>query len=310
MRAEQLPARTMKNPRPLTANRFKSLWKLGGLTSWQLARNVFEEFKTNNSIGRAAELAFDFLFALFPLIVLMLTLFGLFASRSVNLQNHLLSCFAYLLPPTAFHLLRTTTTELATNVTAEKLTFDVVLVAFFASGGISSMISALNLAYRVREARSWFKVRAIALGLTLLISILLLTALLIVLVSSDFVDWLEIEFRFEPIVVLFWKIILWPVAILFVTVSHSMIYYYGPNLKEPHWDWFTPGSAFGTSLWLLASIGFRIYLHFLDTYTASYGSLGAVMILLSWLYLTGLAFLIGGEINAEIERAAMRGGSE
>jgi membrane protein len=310
MRAERRPAAQMKNPRPLIANQSKSLWKLEGLTSWQLARNVFEEFKTNNSIGRASELAFDFFFALFPLILLMVTLFGLFTSRGVELQNHLLSCFAYLLPPTAFHLLRTTATELATNATAEKLTFDVVLVAFFASGGISSMISALNLAYHVQETRSWFKVRVIAVGLTLLSSILLLTASLIVLMSRDFVEWLEIEFRFQPNIVLFWKIIQWPVAILFVAMSHSMIYYYGLNLKERHWAWFTPGSAFGTSLWLLASIGFRIYLHFLNTYSALYGSLGAVMILLSWLYVTGLAFLIGCEINAEIERAATRGRSE
>ena len=289
------------------AKRSKSLWRLGGLTSWQLARNTFAEIKTNNFLGRASELAFDFLFALFPLILLMVTLFGLFASRSAELENDLLSQFAYLLPPTAFQLLRTTATELATAASGGRMTFDIAFAAWFASGGTSSMISALNLVYHISEARSWFKVRAIALGLTLLNSIFLLTALLIVLLKSDFVDWLEIELRFPPIVVLFWKIMQWPVAILFVTLSHSVIYYFGPDLKERRWDWITPGSAFGTSLWLLASIGFRIYLHFLNTYSASYGSLGAVMILLSWLYVTGFTFLIGGGINAEIERAATQG---
>jgi membrane protein len=294
----------MTRSQPSTAKEPKSLWKLGGLTPWRLVRSVFDEISANNSLGRASELAFDFLFALFPLILLMVTLCGLFASRSVELQNDLLSYFADFLPPAAFQLLRATATESAANAGGGKLTFGIVFVLWFASGGVSSMISALNLTYRVREARSWLKVRAIALGLTLLISILLFTALFIVLVSSHFVDWLGAELRLQPMIVLIWKTVQWPAAILFVVMSYSVIYYCGPDLKERHWHWITPGSAFGGILWLLASIGFRIYLHFLNSYSASYGSLGAVMILLAWLYVTALAFLIGGAINAEIERAA------
>jgi membrane protein len=105
----------MENLQPSTAKQFKSLWKLGGLPPWQLVRNVFDEIGTNHSLGRASELAFDFLFALFPLILLMVTVFGLFTSRSVELQNHLLSYFGDLLPPAAFQLLRATATELAAN---------------------------------------------------------------------------------------------------------------------------------------------------------------------------------------------------
>jgi membrane protein len=294
----------MTSSQTSTAKQPKSLWKLGGLTPWRLVRNVFDEISANDSLGRASELAFDFLFALFPLILLMVTLFGLFAPRSVELQNDLLSYFADFLPPAAFQLLRATATELAAKAGGGKLTFGIVFVLWFASGGVSSMISALNLAYHVREARSWFKVRTIALGLTLLISILLFTALFLVLVSSHFVDWLGAELRLQPMIVLIWKTAQWPAAILFVVMSYSVIYYCGPDLKERRWHWITPGSAFGGFLWLLASVGFRIYLHFLNTYSASYGSLGAVMILLVWLYVTGLAFLIGGAINAEIERAA------
>jgi membrane protein len=286
--------------------RVKSLWMLGGLSQWQLARNVFDEIRANNFLGRASELAFDFLFALFPMILLMVTLFGLFASHRAELQNDLLSYFAGFLPPAAFQLLKTTVAELAANAGGGKFTFGIVFSLWFASGGISSMISALNLAYRVREARSWFQVRSIALGLTLLISVLLFTALFLMLVSSHFVDWLGNVLQLQPAVVLIGKIIQWPAAILFVLLSYAVIYYCGPDLKERYWHWMTPGSAFGASLWLLASIGFRIYLHFLNTYNASYGSLGAVMILMAWLYVTGLAFLIGGAINAEIERVAAK----
>ena len=287
----------------------KSLWTLG--VTPQLGRTVVEQIIANNIFGRAAELAFYFLFALFPLILLMTTLFGLFASYSVELQSNLLSYFADFLPPTAFQLLGRVTNELTAHASHGKLTFGVVSALWVISSGISSMISFLNLAHHVRETRRWFKVRAIALGLSVLISILLLTALFMVLMGGHFAGWLGTRLRLPPMVVFIWKGIQWPTAILFVSISCSLIYYCGPNLKERRrWQWFTPGSVFGGLVWLGASLGFRMYLHFFNTYGLSYGSLGAVMILLVWLYVTGLACLVGAEINAEIERAGRQKGSE
>jgi membrane protein len=289
----------------------RSFWKLGGLTCWQLGRAVFEQIIANNVFGRAAELAFYFLFALFPLIFLMMTLFGLSASHSVELQNNLLSYFADFLPPSAFQLLRSVATEVAAHASHGKLTFGVVSALWCVSSCICSMISALNSALQVREARSWFKVRAIALGLSLLISILLVTALFMVLVGSRFVGWLGAGLRLHPLVVLVWKAMQWPTAIFFVALSCSLIYYCGPDLRvHRHWHWFTPGAAFGAFIWLGTSFGFRIYIHFFNNYSVSYGSLGAVMILLVWLYVTGLACLIGAEINAGIEHAGRRERSE
>jgi membrane protein len=276
-----------------------------------LGRTVAEQINANNVFGRAAELAFYFLFALFPLILLMTTLFGLFASHSVELQNDLFSYFADFLPPTAFQLFRRVATELAAHAGHGKLTFGLVSALWVISSGISSMISFLNSVHGLSEARPWFKVRAIALGLSILISILLLTALFMVLVGSHFVGWWGTRLGLHPMVVILWKGIQWPTAILFVGISCSLIYYCGPNLKERRrWHWFTPGAAFGGCLWLMVSFGFRMYLHFFDSYSASYGSLGAVMILLAWLYVTALACLIGAVINAEIERAGRRGGLE
>ena len=202
---------------------FESLWKLGGLTPGQLSRRVFEQIIANNVFGRAAELAFYFLFALFPLILLMMTLFGLFASYRVELQNELLSYFADFLPPTAFQLLRRVATESAAHASRGKLTFGIVSALWCISGGIRSMISFLHLAHHVREARPWFKVCAIALGLSLLISILLFTALFMVLVGSHFVGWLGTGLRLHPMVVLVWKGIQWPAAILFVSISCSLV---------------------------------------------------------------------------------------
>ena len=93
-------------------------------------------------------------------------------------------------------------------------------------------------------------------------------------------------------------------AALFVAISFSLIDYFGPNVKERRWHWLTPGSVFGVLLWLAASLCFRVYIQFFNTYSATYGSLGAVILLLLWLYVTGFAFLLGGVINAETERAS------
>jgi membrane protein len=298
------PPEIMTTPSSFAA---RSFWKLGGLSSWRLGRTVFEQIIANNVFGRAAELAFYFLFALFPLIFFMMTLFGLFASHSVELQNNLLSYFTDFLPPAAFQLLARVATEVAAHASDGKLTFGAVSALWCVSSSICSMISALNAAHHVREARSWFKVRAVALGLSLLISILLVTALFMVLVGSRFVGWLGAGLRLRPLVVLVWKAMQWPAAVFFVALSCSLIYYCGPDLKERRrWHWFTPGAAFGGFTWLGASFGFRIYIHFFDNYSVSYGSLGAVMILLVWLYVTALACLIGAEINAGIEHAGRR----
>jgi membrane protein len=282
----------------------KSLWHLAGERPAQLARNVFAGIISNDVFGKASQLAFAFIFALFPMILLMLTWFGMFDSRGTSLQVHLVYYFSELLPPAAFSIFRATATELATSAGSGNLAFGIVFALLFASGGVSSMISALNSAYRIPEHRSWWRIQFIALALTMLISILLPAASVLALISSHALDWLGAELYLQPAFILIWKIVRWPAAIAFVLLSYSAIYYFGPHLTERRWHWITPGSAFGASLWLLASIGFRVYLHFLNTYAAFYGSLGGVMILLVWLYVVGLAFLIGGEINAELERAA------
>ena len=172
------------------------------------------------------------------------------------------------------------------------------------------MISTLNVAYRIKEARSWVKVRAIALGLTLVISILIFAALCIVLVGGFLIDWIGMDLHLASTMVAIWKALQWPAAALFVVFSYALIYSCGPNAHRRRWYWVTPGSAFGALLWFAASAGFRIYLRFFNSYTAIYGSLGALIILVVWLYVTGLAFLIGGEINANIERAAAEYPSE
>jgi membrane protein len=296
----------MSSSRSRTPPKIESIWNVSGLGFWGLTRAVVHGIAEDDLLGRASELAFNFVLALFPLLLFILALFGLFASRSYQLQNSLLYYFSHFLPPAASQLLKESMIELAGSATRGKLTAGMVLALWFASGGMTSMISTLNAAYRVRETRSWFKIRMIALGLTLAISTLLLISLLIVLVGGHLVDWIGAELHLSFVVLVVWKGLQWTAALLFVALSFSLIYYCGPSLGNRRWHWNTPGSVVGVFLWFAASVAFRGYLHFFNSYTVTYGSLGAVMILLVWLYVTGFAFLVGGKINAEIDRAALR----
>lgn len=291
-----------------TVEQVSTIWNLGGLTLRQLGKRVIAGINEDNLTGRAAELAFNSVLALFPMFIFLLSLLGLFASRGTMLRTNLLSYFSQVLPPAAFQLISHTLNEVMNNASNGKVTFGIVLTVWFASGGMNSMVSALNGAYQLKERRSWFKVRAVSFALTIAISLLIILALVAVLSGGHLANVIADRYGLGQVAVLGWRVAQTVVAIAFVTLSFSLIYYFAPDLEEQHWYWITPGSIFGVLLWIAASFGFRGYLHFFNTYSKTYGSLGAVMILLMWLYVTGFSFLVGGEINAQIERAAARRG--
>jgi membrane protein len=291
-----------------TSEQVSTIWSLGGLTIGQLVRKVIAGVNQDNLTGRAAELAFNFVLALFPLFIFLLSVLGLFAARAIALREDLFVYVSQVLPPDAAQVVGKTLNEVMRNASNGKLTFGIVLTVWFASGGMTSLMSALNGVYRVNERRSWVKVRAISFVLTIAISLLIILALVIVLSGGYLANRVGVYFGLHDVAVLTSRVVQWPVAIAFVTVSFSLIYYFAPDLEEQHWYWITPGSILGVLLWIGASFAFRAYLHFFNTYSRTYGSLGAVMILMMWLYVTGFAFLLGGDINAQIEHAAARRG--
>jgi len=201
-----------------------------------------------------------------------------------------------------------TLNEVTRNASNGKLTFGILLTIWFASGGMTAMISGLNGAYELKETRSWIKVHVIAVGLTIAISLLIILALTTVLGGGYVANVVGSYYGLREITIIAWRAGQILVAIVFVTFSFSVIYYFGPDVEEQHWYWITPGSLIGVLVWIAASFVFRAYLHFFNSYSKTYGSLGAVMILLIWLYVTSFAFLVGGEINAQIEHAAARRG--
>jgi membrane protein len=291
-----------------TEQQVKSMWRLGGLSIKELARRVGKEIQHDNVLDLASALAYNFLFALFPLLLFLVALMGYFASSGSQLTNLLYSLLGQVLPAGVGDLISKTMSGIVNGSGGGKMTIGIVLGLYSASSGTAAKISGLNAAYELHDRRSWLHVRAIALGLTLGMAALSLAALAIVLFGGNLANHFANTGAIGPVAKIAWKIIQWPIALFFVSFAFALVYYYGPDVEEQHWYWITPGSLIGVGLWLIVSFILRTYLHFYNSYNRTYGSLGAVIILLLWLWISGLAFLAGGEINSEIEHAAAHRG--
>lgn len=285
-----------------------SLWKLGGLGWRELAKRVWAEVQEDNVFGRAAELSYYFLLALFPFLIFLTSVIGLILGSGTGTRHTFFQYLARIMPPSAFQLIDNTMYEVSESSGGGKLSFGILAALWAASNGLGAITESLNTAYDLKESRPWWKQRLTAIGLTVALSILIIGALILVVAGGRIAEWLAAHYGLGPVFPIGWKIIQWPVVLACMTFAFALIYYLAPDFREQAWQWLTPGAVIGVVLWLLVSLAFRVYLHYFNSYSATYGSLGAVIILMLWLYLTGAAVLIGGEVNSEIENAAAEQG--
>lgn len=286
-----------------------SLWKLGGLSWIELGKRVWAEINEDDIWGRAAQLAYYFLLALFPLLIFLTATLGLVLGYGEGLRVSFFNYLSQVMPGSAFQLVNKTMQEITGASNAGKLSFGLLATLWAASNGMGAITQALNAAYDLKETRPWWKQRLVAIALTVALSILIITALLLMLWGGQVADFLAARYQLGGFFPIAWKTIQWPIVFVFMVTSFALIYYYAPDVKDQSWKWLTPGSALGVVLWLLVSGGFKLYLHFFGSYNATYGSLGAVIVLMLWLYFTGTAILIGSEVNSEIEHAAAEAGA-
>jgi membrane protein len=287
----------------------KSLWALRTISWLELAKRVWKESNNDRVFGRAAELSYYFLLALFPLLIFLTSIIGLAIGQGTETCGQLFSYLARIMPPSAFQLIEATMTEVTNGSGGGKLSFGLLAALWAASNGMTAITESLNAAYDVEESRPWWKQRLVAITLTVALSILIISALLLVVAGGHIADGLAGYLGYSSAFATAWKIIQWPAVLAFMILAFALIYYFAPDLRKQAWAWLTPGAAIGVVLWLLVSLGFRVYLQFFDSYNKTYGSLGAVIILMLWLYFTGIAVLVGGEINSEIENAAAEKGA-
>jgi len=277
--------------------------KLGGLTPWQLGKRLLHEFTEDEVFTRSAALSYYLFAALVPMMFFLVTVLGIFASQSDNLRASLLGYFGGIMPPDAFSLLQKTLREISSNSSGLKLIFGLLVALWIGSGGMSSLMEALNRCYHVQDSRPYWKQKIISITLTVAISALTICALMIVLYGGSIARFIGSYTGWSEAAVIVWSAGQWVVALGFMVFAFALIYFWAPDALQK-WQWITPGSLVGVLAWVGASLLFRVYLHFYDSYSKTYGSLGAVIILLLWLYIGAMAILVGGEINSEIENAA------
>ena len=254
--------------------------------------------------GGAAQLSYYFLLALFPLLLFLMTLLGYFADAGSELRRKLMTYLASVMPGSAITLVHATLDEISDAKGGAKLSLGILAALWAASNGMGAISSTLNAAYGARETRSWWKVRLISIGLTIAVSLMVVVALALVMYGGHIGERLAAHFDLSNAFTIVWKLVQWPIAIFFLMLTFNMIYYYAPDGDKGKRRWWTLGTITAIALWLLVSLGFRLYLHYFNSYSVTYGSLGALIVLMLWFYFTGLAILIGGEINSELEQKA------
>jgi len=284
----------------------RSLWDTQGTPFGVIARRTGHSFLEDNLLSRAAELGFYFLFALFPTLVSASAILGLVARSASDIYLRLLEYLAVVVPHDAFQMVLDTFNQTTANSTPGKITFGLVAALWSASVGFSAIQDTLNSVYKVKETRPYWKARGAAMLVTLLLSVLVTLTLSALLLGT----WLAHEIRRHVsnahaslVYSVCIHLVLDVVAVGMLILLFELIYYYAPDIPKKRWRWLTPGAAVGIAGWFLASLGLRVYLHFFNNFSVTYGSLGAVIILLTWFYITGLMLLLGAEINSEIEAA-------
>jgi len=286
----------------------KSL-SLGGLTWVELGKRVWNEIQEDEVFGRAAQLSYYFLLALFPLLLFLTSILGLVAGEDGELRQSLFNYLGSVLPGEASDLISKTVTDVTEGSGGGKLSFGILATLWAASNGMGAILEALNVAYEVKETRPWWKARIVAIGLTFALALLILSALVLVLYGHNIAEAVAGSFGLGRAFELGWKVLQWPIVLAFVLFAFALIYYFAPDLHDQDWKWVSPGAVLGVAIWLLVSFAFRTYLQYFNSYSATYGSLGAVIILMLWFYFTGLAILVGGEINSEIENEVAKRGA-
>lgn len=278
-----------------------SLWKLGGLTPLKLAQLGIKKIDEDELSTRSAALSYYFVLALFPMFLFLVSLIGLIAGNGSPMGDKIMATLGSLAPGSASGVVQQVIHQTVKNRGGVKLAAGIVGALWAASGGMGAIVTSLNVIYRTKETRPLWKQKLTVVGLTLALALLILVASTLVLYGGSIGQLIATRVGVGKLFWIVWRIVQWPMTFVAMFLSFSIIYYFAPDLKERKWYWVTPGSVIGVVLWLVASVGFRIYLHFFNSYSATYGSLGAVIILMLWLYITGFAILVGGEMNWVIE---------
>ena len=260
-------------------------------------KSLMGELKKDRATGLAAQQAYYYMLALFPLLILLIAIvpyLNIDPQKAINVVNSLL-------PSQSAELLKDNVVKLVSERNGGLLTFGIIGTIWSASNGMNAFIRAMNIAFDVEETRSFIKARLISIMLTFGLILAFVVALLLPVFGKVILDTVQSIIQIpEPYDIVF-NIVRWVVAIVVMSAVLAGLYRVAPNKHYP-FKHVIPGAIFATIVWQLISLGFSFYVSNFGNYSATYGSIGGVIVLMLWLFLTGLALVLGGEINAIYHR--------
>jgi membrane protein len=270
---------------------------------WSVVRRTVKEFQADNLTDWAAALTYYAVLALFPGLIVLVALLGLFGQYPQTF-NAVLDIVDRLGPSSAVDTFRGP----IESVIKEKgtagalLGFGLLGALWSASGYVGAFMRASNAIYEVEEGRPFWKLRPLQVAVTLLMVLLLALVALALVLTGPLADAVGSVIGLGGTALTLWSILKWPALLVIVMSMFAILYYVAPNVKQPSFRWISPGGIFAVLLWVIASALLALYVKNFGSYNKTYGSLGGVAVFLVWLWISNIALLFGAELDAELER--------
>lgn len=270
----------------------------------QALARTYEDVNRNHTLQAAAALSYYFVLSLFPALILLSAVVAYLPVP--NLFNQALDFMARFVPPDSMGIIKRVLADVISPNRGAFLSFGILGTLWAASGGFAATIEALNMAYEVEETRPFWKTRPLAIGLTFLIGALLLLALAVMVVGPRFGEWLASKAHVSHVFAVIWPYLHWTISVAFTVLAVEALYFLAPNVKQRFLATL-PGAVLAVGCWIGLSYLLGIYFRSFANFNKTYGTLGAAVALMVWLYWTGFAMLVGAELNAELAKVSAAG---
>jgi membrane protein len=267
----------------------------------ELLKRTYQDTVEDDAFGLAAQLAYYFFLALFPAILCVIALASFFPLH--NFTDEMVASLGRFAPAQMLALVREQMVRLAEGNHGGILSIGVLGAIWSSSAALVAIINAMNKAYDIEDSRPWWKVRIIAVLLTIGLALFIVLSFGLIIAGPQLADWLAAKYALGGVFVWTWKILQWPLAFALVVTGIGLVYYFAPD-AEQSWAWITPGSLVAAILWVAGSLAFRYYVVNFAGYESTYGAVTGVILLLLWFYLSGFVIILGAEVAAEIEHAS------
>jgi membrane protein len=277
---------------------------LHGISGKQFLRDLKREISEDNVFNGAAALGYYLTLAVFPAMILMITILPYLPIERVD--QAIMDMLREALPGDASNMLTGVVSDVTSQRRSGLLSFSMLATLWAASSGMYAIMQQLNITYDVKEARGFIRGRATAVGLSLLFGVLVVGAFSLVVLGGVIQDWIGSTLGFSAPLLAFFAVLRWAIIVLALMLGFALIYRFGPDVEQ-RFAFITPGAVLGVLLLIAASLGFALYTSNFGNYDATYGSIGAVIILMLWLYIVGLVLLLGSEVNSLVEHYSAKG---